>query len=103
MTMKRLTAKKINDIWIISTMFYLLLKSCCVLFFEGSAEAYYEYGLHCWDMAAASLIVLEAGGVVIDPNGNDLDIMSRRVLCASSSEIAKTISGRLTHLTLERD
>jgi len=91
----------VNDVHGLRSFGSAALNMCYVA--RGSAEAYYEYGLHCWDMAAASLIVLEAGGVVIDPNGNDLDIMSRRVLCASSSEIAKTISGRLTHLTLERD
>ena len=69
----------------------------------GSAEAYYEYGLHCWDMAAAALIVREAGGVVVDPSGSDLDVMSRRLLCAASAELVKTISQRLVHLTLERD
>ncbi|XP_043544121.1 inositol monophosphatase 1 isoform X2 [Chiloscyllium plagiosum] len=32
----------------------------------GGADAYYEMGIHCWDMAAATLIVSEAGGVVLD-------------------------------------
>ena len=39
----------------------------------GSADAYYEYGLHCWDMAAAHLIVREAGGVCMYPTGKQLD------------------------------
>jgi len=70
---------------------------------KGSAEAYYEYGLHCWDMAAAALIVIEAGGVVVDPTGSDLDVMSRRVLCASSQQLVNVISPRLSHLSLPRD
>lgn len=36
---------------------------------SGGADAYYEFGLHVWDIAAAGLIVEEAGGVVIDPSG----------------------------------
>ena len=64
---------------------------------------YYEYGLHCWDMAAAALIVTEAGGVVVDPTGSDLDVMSRRVLCAASPTLATVVAGKLTHLSLERD
>lgn len=36
---------------------------------SGGADAYYEFGLHVWDFAAAGLIVEEAGGVVIDPSG----------------------------------
>lgn len=91
----------VNDIHGLRSFGSAALNMCYVA--KGSSEAYYEYGLHCWDMAAASLIVREAGGVVLDPTGNDLDIMSRRVLCASSDQLAKTVSARLTHLTLERD
>lgn len=91
----------VNDVHGLRSFGSAALNMCYVA--RGSAEAYYEYGLHCWDMAAAALIVLEAGGVVIDPSGSDLDIMSRRVLCASSTDLAKTVSGRLSHLTLERD
>ena len=35
----------------------------------GGVEAYYEIGIHAWDMAAGDLIVREAGGVVMDVNG----------------------------------
>lgn len=35
----------------------------------GEADAYYEFGIHCWDMAAAALIVTEAGGIVMDTQG----------------------------------
>ncbi len=37
----------------------------------GNADAYYEYGIHCWDMAAGELIMSEAGGVVMDPQGKN--------------------------------
>jgi len=62
----------------------------------GAADASYDYGVHAWDMAAADLIVREAGGVVIDPAGGPLDIMSRRVLVASSPELAQEYAKLLT-------
>uniref|UniRef100_A0A2I3N103 Inositol-1-monophosphatase n=1 Tax=Papio anubis TaxID=9555 RepID=A0A2I3N103_PAPAN len=33
---------------------------------SGAADAYYQFGLHCWDLAAATVIIREAGGIVID-------------------------------------
>lgn len=38
---------------------------------SGQADAYYEYGIHCWDIAAGDIIVREAGGVSMMPNGGD--------------------------------
>ena len=43
------------------------LNACMVA--SGRADAYYEYGVHCWDIAAAVVIVREAGGVCIMPTG----------------------------------
>ncbi len=37
----------------------------------GRFEAFYEYNLHSWDMAAGVLLVREAGGVVTDFDGGD--------------------------------
>lgn len=54
----------------------------------GSADVNFEFGIHAWDIAAGDLIVREAGGVCLDPSGGPLDLMSRRVLAASSQEIA---------------
>lgn len=36
---------------------------------SGAADAYYQFGLHCWDLAAATVIIREAGGIVIDTSG----------------------------------
>lgn len=58
----------------------------------GAADAYFEYGIHIWDFAAGELLVTEAGGTVIDPAGGEIDRLSRRVLAASSAELAKTLS-----------
>lgn len=35
----------------------------------GSADLYYEFGIHVWDFAAAGLILEEAGGTILDPSG----------------------------------
>lgn len=43
------------------------LHQCTVA--EGRADAYFELGIQCWDMAAGALIVQEAGGVVLHPDG----------------------------------
>ena len=42
---------------------------CCVAC--GRFDGFYEYSLHIWDMAAAALIIREAGGVVTDWNGGE--------------------------------
>lgn len=62
----------------------------------GAADCNFEYGIHAWDVAAGDIIVREAGGVVIDPAGGPLDIMSRRVLCASSQQLATQVAELLT-------
>ncbi len=43
----------------------------------GRLGAYYESGLKPWDVAAASLIVEQAGGIVSDIWGNPLDLFAR--------------------------
>ena len=75
---------------------------------SGSVDGYYEYGIHCWDIAAAAVILREAGGVVVDaplasgPGGRrkssskdlgELDLMGRRVLAVCNETLAKEISG----------
>jgi len=71
---------------------------------EGCADGYWEFGLHVWDMAAAVVILTEAGGTVIDTKGGPIDIMNRRILGACSEKIAKELSSLLPiHLNLERD
>ena len=37
----------------------------------GRMDGYFEVGLQAWDVAAGALLVREAGGVVLDFNGND--------------------------------
>lgn len=61
----------------------------------GRFEAFYEYGLHPWDVAAGSLIVREAGGMVSDFSGNEKNISGEEFIAANSlvySEILEIVS-----------
>ncbi|VVC92826.1 unnamed protein product [Leptidea sinapis] len=69
----------------------------------GGSDAYFEFGIHAWDIAAGDIIVREAGGVCIDPSGGPFDILSRRVLCASSAELAQELATTLNQFYPERD
>lgn len=71
---------------------------------RGGCDAFTDTGMHVWDMAAGELIVREAGGVVIDPAGGPLDLMSRRVLAAATPELANQLASLLTqYYPLPRD
>lgn len=70
--------------------------SCCLnmcYVAAGRLELYYEgknskIGPKPWDMAAARLIVTEAGGITADPaTGGALDITSGRVLSSANQEL----------------
>uniref|UniRef100_G3NMF7 Inositol-1-monophosphatase n=1 Tax=Gasterosteus aculeatus aculeatus TaxID=481459 RepID=G3NMF7_GASAC len=58
----------------------------------GSADAYYHMGIHCWDMAGGAAVVTEAGGVIMDISGGPFDLMSRRLIVASSRAVAERIA-----------
>lgn len=62
---------------------------------QGLADAYIDFSCPSWDISAATLLVKEAGGVVLDPSLKPFDIMSRRVLCASTQELAEKLSAIL--------
>lgn len=69
----------------------------------GGADANFEFGIHAWDIAAGDILVREAGGVCIDPKGGKLDLLSRRVLCAATPELAQELVASLTQFYPERD
>lgn len=69
----------------------------------GGADAYYEMGIHCWDMAGAGIIVIEAGGVLLDVTGGPFDLMSRRIIAASNIALAERIAKELEIIPLQRD
>ncbi len=53
----------------------------------GRFDGFFEYNLNAWDVAAGALIVQEAGGKVLDFNG-ETGFISRRELIAGTPEIA---------------
>ncbi|XP_054723374.1 inositol monophosphatase 1-like [Uloborus diversus] len=77
------------------------LNMCAIA--SGHADGYFEYTLHCWDMAGAKIIVEEAGGIVIDPEEKPFNLMNRRLICASSPELAHSLSGELKHMQFPHD
>ncbi|XP_056148754.1 inositol monophosphatase 1-like [Lampris incognitus] len=70
---------------------------------SGCVEAYYEIGVHCWDVAAAAVIVSEAGGVLMDVEGGPFDLMSRRVVAANCRSIAERIVKEIDAFSPPRD
>ncbi|NWI68064.1 IMPA2 monophosphatase, partial [Todus mexicanus] len=62
---------------------------------SGAADAYYQFGLHCWDLAAATVIIREAGG--------PLDLMSCRVVAAGTREMAAFIAQEIQTIHYRRD
>uniref|UniRef100_A0A3Q3X8A2 Inositol-1-monophosphatase n=1 Tax=Mola mola TaxID=94237 RepID=A0A3Q3X8A2_MOLML len=70
---------------------------------SGCVEAYYEIGMHVWDLAASSLIVSEAGGVLMDVEGGAADLMSRRIVAANNRTIAERIVKEIHPFAPPRD
>ncbi len=50
---------------------------------KGAMDGYWENSLHPWDFCAGKLILEEAGGIVTDFKGNDIDIFSKQILCTN--------------------
>lgn len=59
---------------------------------SGQMQAFYEFGLHCWDMCAPGAVLLEAGGVILDTTGAEFDITKRRIIAACSETVATQLS-----------
>lgn len=54
---------------------------CCVA--AGRFQGFYEYALKAWDVAAAALIIQEAGGVITDWNGGDEWLFGERIIAGN--------------------
>ncbi len=50
----------------------------------GRCDGFFEYGLSPWDVAAGSLLIREAGGVVTDWTGGDDWLMGRRIVTGNA-------------------
>lgn len=62
---------------------------------RGRLDAYFEVGIYPWDVCAGQIIVEEARGVCLDTMGGKFDLSSRRVMVASSSELASQLAVHL--------
>jgi myo-inositol-1(or 4)-monophosphatase len=51
----------------------------------GRFEAFYEYGLNPWDVAAAALIIRQAGGSICDFNGLDNWLFGKEIVASSNA------------------
>jgi myo-inositol-1(or 4)-monophosphatase len=51
----------------------------------GRVDAFYEYGLNAWDVAAATFIILQAGGVACDFYGNEDWLFGGTIIAANAS------------------
>lgn len=69
----------------------------------GAVEAFFEIGIHCWDIAAGAVIVKEAGGILLDVDGGPFDLMSRRMVSANNDVIAKRIIKEIEIFPVVRD
>jgi myo-inositol-1(or 4)-monophosphatase len=49
----------------------------------GRYDAFYEYGLNSWDVAAGTIIVTEAGGNVSDFIGQDNFIFGKEMIATN--------------------
>ncbi|MFP4555509.1 MAG: inositol monophosphatase family protein [Bacteroidales bacterium] len=61
----------------------------------GRFDAFYEYSLHAWDVAAGAFIVEQAGGSVCDFAGNSNYIFGKEII-ASNKKIFKPFSEIIT-------
>lgn len=69
----------------------------------GAVEAFFEIGIHCWDIAAGAVIVKEAGGILLDVDGGPFDLMSRRMVSANNQTIADRILKEIEIFDVTRD
>ena len=67
----------------------------------GRLDGFWEIGLQPWDMAAGVLMVLEAGGLVGDLQGNAGYLESGRIVAGSPRIFGQMISVIEPHLTPE--
>ncbi len=60
----------------------------------GRFDAFYEYGLNPWDVAAGIILVKEAGGICFDFNGGDDYLYGREIITSNQNihqELFKSI------------
>ncbi|HZZ08768.1 MAG TPA: inositol monophosphatase family protein [Candidatus Binataceae bacterium] len=68
----------------------------------GRVDAFWEFGLRPWDVAAGALIVAEAGGRVTNLDGSALDLDARRIL-ASNGKLHRAMHATIAKAWPEAD
>ncbi|KAI9593179.1 hypothetical protein BDF19DRAFT_448845 [Syncephalis fuscata] len=102
-SMERLSAASVGHCRGVRCTGSAALNLCLVA--RGALDAYWEIGIHCWDIAAGALIVEEAGGYVADGAGwystgsttvgsNDrtplpLDLLNRKILAIRGEAVSR--------------
>jgi myo-inositol-1(or 4)-monophosphatase len=64
----------------------------------GRFDAFFETGLAAWDVAAGTLLVREANGIVTEPNGHPMRIANGNVLAASNLTLHGDLQARISPL-----
>lgn len=70
---------------------------CCVAC--GRLDGFYEYALAPWDVAAGTLIIQEAGGVICDWNGGDDWLLGKRIIAGSQPIVDFLLEAIETHVS----
>ncbi len=50
----------------------------------GRFDAFYEYGLNSWDVAAGTIIIKQAGGKIADFTGEDNYIFGKEIIATNN-------------------
>lgn len=65
----------------------------------GRLDAFWEFGLSPWDIAAGALLIIEAGGLVGDLEGNEKYMDSGNVCAGNPKVFAQLVQLMAPHLT----
>jgi myo-inositol-1(or 4)-monophosphatase len=65
----------------------------------GRLDGFWEFGLSPWDMAAGSLLITEAGGLVGDLEGNGGYMESGNIVAGNPKIFSQLIQALAPHLT----
>ena len=65
----------------------------------GRLDGFWEFGLSPWDMAAGSLLITEAGGLVGDLEGNGGYLESGNIVAGNPKIFAQLVQSLAPHLT----
>ena len=65
----------------------------------GRLDGFWEFGLSAWDMAAGSLLITEAGGLVGDFEGNSTYLESGNIVAANPKVFSQLIQALAPQLT----